>query len=105
MHNGLIFPYHRVRAHSNPRALRGWLLPNRPTERRIAKGGRRRVGHPRRWLSWGKCVGGPVGKSAGRNSETRCRAVTGEVTDPMLSRKASSEWTRCPYPKPTQVDR
>jgi hypothetical protein len=25
------------------------------------------------------------------------------VTDPMLPRKASSEWLRCPYPKPTQV--
>ena len=37
--------------------------------------------------------------------ETRCRAVLGEVTDPMLPRKASSEFTRCPYPKPTQVGR
>ena len=35
--------------------------------------------------------------------EMRCRAVSGEVTDPMLPRKASSELTRCPYPKPTQV--
>ncbi len=66
-------------------------------------GGRRRVGHPGRWLSRGKRVGGSVGKSAGLNPETRCRAATGEVTDPMLPRKASSEWTGCPYPKPTQV--
>jgi hypothetical protein len=53
----------------------------------------------------GKRVGGPVGKSAGHNPEARCRAVSGEVTDPMLPRKASSEWPRCPYPKPTQVGR
>ena len=66
-------------------------------------GGRRRVGQPGRWLSRGKRVEGPIGKSVGRNLETRCRTVSGEVTDPMLPRKASSELTRCPYPKPTQV--
>ena len=65
--------------------------------------GRRRVGEPRRWLSWGKRVGGGLGKSGPHNPETRCRAATGEVTDPMLPRKAPSELTRCPYPKPTQV--
>ena len=68
-------------------------------------GGRRRVGEPRRWLSWGKRVGGGLGKSGPHNSETRCRTVLGEVTDPKLPRKASSELTRCPYPKPTQVGR
>ena len=56
-----------------------------------------------RWLSRGKQVGGPIGKSVGRNAEMRCRTASGEVTDPMLPRKASSELTRCPYPKPTQV--
>ena len=56
-----------------------------------------------RWLSRGKHVEGPVGKSAGHNLEMRCRTASGEVTDPMLPRKASSELTRCPYPKPTQV--
>jgi hypothetical protein len=67
-------------------------------------GGRRRVGRPRRWLSWGKRVGGLPGKSGRhQHSEARCRAALGEATDPMLPRKASSEWMRCPYPKPTQV--
>jgi hypothetical protein len=37
------------------------------------------------------------------NPEARCRAASGEASDPMLPRKTSSEWTRCPYPKPTQV--
>jgi hypothetical protein len=69
-------------------------------------GGRRRVGRPRRWSSWGKRVGRP-GRKIRRvaNPETRCRAASGEATDPMLPRKASSEWVRCPYPKPTQVGR
>ena len=48
---------------------------------------------------WGEVQANP----ALINPETRCRAVLGEVTDPMLPRKASSELTRCPYPKPTQV--
>jgi hypothetical protein len=67
--------------------------------------GRRRVGEPGRWLSRGKRVGSGPGKSGPQDPETRCRAVTGEVTEPMLSRKAASERTTCPYPKPTQVDR
>src|SRR3954463_11068726 len=105
MHNRLIFRYHRVRTNPKTRVLRGCLRANRQTEWRAAKGGRRRVGDPRRWLSWGKRVGGGPGKSGPHNSETRCRAESGEVTDPMLPRKASSELTRCPYPKPTQVGR
>ena len=69
-------------------------------------GGRRRVGHPRRWSSWGKRVGGPPRQiREAINPETRYRAASGEVTDPMLPRKSSSEWLRCPYPKPTQVGR
>ena len=56
-----------------------------------------------RWLSRGKQVGGPIGKSVGLNAEMRCRTASGEVTDPTLPRKASSELTWCPYPKPTQV--
>jgi hypothetical protein len=54
-------------------------------------------------LSRGKHVGGRIGKSVRHNPEMRCRAVTGEVSDPTLPRKTSSELTRCPYPKPTQV--
>ena len=39
----------------------------------------------------GKCVGRDVGKSASHVPETRCRARMGEVSNPMLSRKTSSE--------------
>ena len=67
--------------------------------------GRRKVSEPRRWLTWGKCVGRGLGKSGPHNPETRRRADLGEVTDSMLPRKASSELVRRPYPKPTQVDR
>ena len=68
--------------------------------------GRRRVGEPRRWSSWGKRVGGSPRQIQGTvNPEARCRAVLGEVADPMLPRKAPSELARCPYPKPTQVGR
>ena len=69
----------------------------------VAKGGRRRVGLPGAGCTRGKQVGGPIGKSVGLNAEMRCRTDSGEVTDPMLPRKASSELTWCPYPKPTQV--
>src|SRR5436305_13883124 len=101
----LMCRYHRVHAAIDSWGLRGCLRAKRTTMRRAAKGGRRRVGEPRRWLSWGKRIGGGPGKSGPHNSETRCRADSGEVTDPMLPRKASSELTRCPYPKPTQVGR
>ena len=107
MDNGLIFPYHLTRAPAESELLReppsgGY----RPTRRRPAMGGRRRVGRPRRWSSWGKRVG-RSGRKIRRtaNPETRCRAVLGEATDPTLPRKSSSEWVRCPYPKPTQVGR
>jgi hypothetical protein len=56
-------------------------------------------------LSPGKCVGRGVGKSAPHVPETRYRADYGEVSDPMLPRKASSECHGRPYPKPTQVVR
>jgi hypothetical protein len=69
-------------------------------------GGRRRVGRPRRWSSWGKRVGGSPRKiREAATSEARCRAALGEATGPTLPRKASSEWLRCPYRKPTQVGR
>jgi hypothetical protein len=68
-------------------------------------GGRRRVGRPRRWLSWGKRLGRSPRKIREANPEARCRAALGEATGPMLPRKASSELLRCPYPKPTQVGR
>src|ERR1700722_14048740 len=37
--------------------------PNQPTLTRGAKRGRRKVDEPRRWLSWGKRVGGGLCKS------------------------------------------
>jgi hypothetical protein len=36
---------------------------NRPTLGRKAKEGRRKIGEPRRWLSWGKRVGRDLGKA------------------------------------------
>jgi hypothetical protein len=106
MDDWLIFQYHLIRAQPESRALRE---PFRATDRpgtRAAKGGRRRVGRPTRWSSWGKCVGGSPRQTRGTvNPETRCRAVSGEATDPTLPRKTSSERVRCPYPKPTQVGR
>ena len=69
MHNWLIFQYHRVRAQPNIGAPKGLAFgPNRPTPWRVAKGGRRRVGEPRRWLSWGKRVGRGLGKSGPHQS-------------------------------------
>src|SRR5438093_3620680 len=107
MDDWLIFQYHFTRAQAESTVLReppsgGY----RPRWRRPAKGGRRRVGRPRRWLSWGKGVGRPRRQiREAVNPETRCRAASGEATDPMLPRKSSSELVRCPYPKPTQVGR
>ena len=67
MHNWLIFQYHRVRAHPNPRGTAGLTFgSSRWNLVREAKGGRRRIGEPRRWLSWGKRVGGVPGKSGTR---------------------------------------
>ena len=56
-------------------------------------------------MSRGKEVGRAAGKSAAHEPEIRCRARTGEVGEPMLPRKASSECRGGPYPKPTQVVR
>ena len=103
MHNRLIFLYHRVRAHSKSEATEGCLRTNSARALAESEGGTQEGRSTGRWLSRGKQVGGPIGKSVGRNAEMRCRAVSGEVTDPTLPRKASSELTWCPYPKPTQV--
>ena len=97
-----------VPPHPRPGRIRGTKgTPSGATDplgTRPAKGGRRRVARPRRWLSWGKCVGGsPRQIREIINPETRCRTVQGEASDPMLPRKSSSELMRCPYPKPTQV--
>ena len=55
--------------------------------------GRRRVDDPRRWLSWGKRVGRGPGKSGPHMSLRRdSEPLLGEVINPMLPRKASSEW-------------
>ena len=97
----------------------------RPGRTRVAKGtpsfGRGLPTHPvvgQRWgdagrqadpgdgCSWGKHVGGTPRKIRGSvNPEVRCRAASGEAADPTLPRKSSSELVRCPYRKPTQVDR
>jgi len=37
--------------------------------------------------------------------EIRRVPLTGEISDPMLPRKASTRGSSCPYPKPTQVVR
>src|SRR3989304_2956986 len=104
MDDWLIFQYHLIRAHPESELLREPWGGTDPLGTREAKGGRRRVGRPTRWSSWGKCVGGPSRQiRRAINPEARCRAVLGEATDPMLPRKASSEQVRCPYPKPTQV--
>jgi hypothetical protein len=66
--------------------------------------GRRKVVQPRRWLSWGKGVGRDVGKSASHCLRPDAEPY-GEVDDPMLPRKSSSEVYSGPYPKPTQVVR
>ena len=109
MEDRLIFRYHLNRAKADPGLLRKSLHLeglSDPTGSRPAMGGRRRVGRPRRWSSWGKRVGRLRRQIRGAvNPETRCRAASGEATDPTLPRKASSEWMRCPYPKPTQVGR
>jgi len=57
-------------------------------------GGRGRLRNPRRWSSWGNRVGRPVGKSAGHEPETGCRARKGEVPEAMPPRKASRETGR-----------
>ena len=104
MDDWLIFQYHLIRAQPESEELREPFGATDQLGTRPAKGGRRRVARPRRWLSWGKCVGGsPRQIREVINPEARCRAALGEATDPMLPRKASSEWLRCPYPKPTQV--
>ena len=107
MEDRLIFRYHLDRANAESGLLRKTLHLGGSTDplgTRQAKGGRRRVGRPTRWSSWGKEVGRSPRQIRGIiNPEIRCRAASGEATDPMLPRKASSEWLRCPYPKPTQV--
>jgi hypothetical protein len=104
MDDWLIFQYHLIRAQTESAVLREPFGATDPRGTRSAKGGRRRVARPRRWLSWGKRVGGlPRQIREVINPEARCRAVSGEASDPKLPRKASSELVRCPYPKPTQV--
>ena len=58
MDDRLIFLYHLDRAQAGSEALREPLrgLPTKLGSR-PAMGGRRKVARPRRWLTWGKCVG------------------------------------------------
>ena len=95
MDDRLIFRYHLNRARAESELLREPLHLGGATDpfgTRPAKGRRRRVARPRRWSTWGKRVGGlPRQIRVGVNSETRCRAVLGEASDPMLPRKSSSE--------------
>jgi hypothetical protein len=61
MEDRLIFRYHLNRANPQSELLREPLHRGGATDplgSRDAKGGRRRVGRPRRWSSWGKGVGG-----------------------------------------------
>ena len=74
---------------------------------RQAAEGRRKVAHPGRWLSRGKCVGRGVGKSAPHVPETRrllelrlLKWVILCCLENLRERVVSR-----PYPKPTQVDR
>ena len=63
MEDRLIFRYHLNRANAQSELLREPLHLGGATDpfgSRQAKGGRRRVGRPRRWSSWGKGVGGPL---------------------------------------------
>jgi len=108
MHNWLIFQYRRERVRTNLLLLRGCApfgCANRPTMRRLAMEWRRKIGDPRRWLSWGKCVGRGPGKSGPLKAWDTIPSRSDEVIDSLLPRKASSEFSCCPYPKPTQVDR
>ena len=60
MDDWLIFQYHLNRAHPKSELLRESLHLGGATDplgTREAKGGRRRVARPRRWSTWGKCVG------------------------------------------------
>ena len=60
MEDRLIFRYHLNRANAEPELLRKPLHLGGATDplvSRQAMGGRRRVGRPRRWSSWGKGVG------------------------------------------------
>ena len=100
MDNGLIFPYRRNTAHadlSDAKHARssevfGRISTESATQTHIrqAAEGRRKVAHPGRWLSQAKCVGRGVGKSA-RQCLRFDAEPYGEVDDPMLPRKASSE--------------
>jgi hypothetical protein len=63
MDDWLIFQYHLIRAHPESEVLREPFGATDQLGIREAKGGRRRVGRPTRWLSWGKRVGGLPGKS------------------------------------------
>ena len=63
MEDRLIFRYHLNRDNLQSEPLREPLHLGGATDplgSREAKGGRRRVGRPRRWSSWGKEVGGSL---------------------------------------------
>jgi hypothetical protein len=57
MDDRLIFLYHHERAQAESEVLREPFGATDPLGTRPAMGGRRRVARPRRWLTWGKCVG------------------------------------------------
>ena len=75
MHNRLIFLYHRVRAKPEGGRSGDGFGRTRPKLRLGSEGGTQEGRSTGRWLSRGKQVGGLIGKSVGRNSETRCRTV------------------------------
>src|SRR5262245_44942228 len=68
MEDRLIFRYHLDRANAESELLRKTLHLGGSTDplgTRQAKGGRRRVGRPTRWSSWGKEVGRSPRQSGG----------------------------------------
>ena len=57
MDDWLIFQYHFIRDKAESEVLREPFGATDQLGTRPAMGGRRKVARPRRWLTWGKCVG------------------------------------------------
>src|SRR5215472_6508761 len=108
MDNGLIFPYPRAAAKAGP----GDAKPGTPRPPSGGAGGRAdRAGSRRaggvtlegsstgRWSSRGKGARRRAGKSARQEPQARCRAVTGEVSDPVLPRKTPRRGRARPVPE------
>jgi hypothetical protein len=108
MDNGLIFPYPRAAAQAGPgEAKPAAALPFRGgAGTGPGRAGSRRAGgvtqegsSTGRWLSRGKGARRRAGKSARHEPQARCRAVTGEVSDPVLPRKTPRRGRARPVPQ------